>query len=96
MVINSEQMVKDYGRGPAFKVALVNSPLMSGSWSLSAEKSRTFNFFTAQVLERRRRSKVEASIMYFILCLEDKLFQNDSPVEDMTMECFDFIQLIDF
>ena len=41
--INAEQMVNDSGRGPASKVAPVYSPLLSGFWSLSAEKSRTFN-----------------------------------------------------
>ena len=40
----AEQMVKDSGRGPASKVAPVYSPLLSGWWSLSAEKSRTFIF----------------------------------------------------
>ena len=43
--INAELMVKDSGRSPASKVA----PLLSGSWLLSAEKSRNFNF-TAQLL----------------------------------------------
>ena len=36
------------GRGPASKVALVYSPLVSGSWSLSAEKSRTFNILSGE------------------------------------------------
>ena len=44
--MNAEQMVKDSGRGPASKIAPVYSPLLSGSWSLSAEKSITFNIFS--------------------------------------------------
>ena len=44
--INAEQMVNDSGRGPASKVAPVYSPLLSGCWSPSAEKSRTFNVET--------------------------------------------------
>ena len=42
--IKAEQTVKDSGRGPASRVAMEYSPLLSGCWSLSAEKSRTFNF----------------------------------------------------
>ena len=37
--MNAEQVMKDSGRGPASKVA----PLLSGSWSMSAKKSRTFD-----------------------------------------------------
>ena len=40
--MNAEQMVNDSGRGPASKIAEVYSPLLSGHWSLSVEKSRTF------------------------------------------------------
>ena len=39
------QMVKDSGGKPASKVALVYSPLLSGSPSFSAEKSRNFSDF---------------------------------------------------
>ena len=41
--VYAAQMVKVSGRGPAFKVAFVNSPLLSFLWSLSSEKSRAFN-----------------------------------------------------
>ena len=44
--ITAEQMVNASGRGPAAKVAPVYSPLMSGCWSPSAEKSKTFNVET--------------------------------------------------
>ena len=47
---NAEQMVKDSGRRPASSnVAVVYSALLSGFWSLSAEKSRTFNIVGAQI-----------------------------------------------
>ena len=42
--IIAEQMVKDSGRKKDPEVAPVNSPLLSDFWSLSAEKSSTFNF----------------------------------------------------
>ena len=35
---------------PAFKVALVNLSLLSDSWSLSAEKSRTFVIFGGAIV----------------------------------------------
>ena len=43
----AEQIVKDSGRGPAFKVALVYSPSPSLRWSESMEKSRTFSLPSA-------------------------------------------------
>ena len=46
--------MKDKGRyqnkTPAFKVALVNLSLLSDSWSLSAEKSRTFVIFGGAIV----------------------------------------------
>ena len=44
--MNPKQMVNDFERGPAFKVALVYSLLLSGSPSMSTEKSMIFTFFS--------------------------------------------------
>ena len=61
--INAEQMVNDSGRGPASMVALVYSPLLSGSWSLSAEKSRTFNI-ALQIGTAQCSSRISGSVHY--------------------------------
>ena len=45
-IIKAEQMVKASGTGPASKVALVYSPLLSISRSLSSKKSSTFTVET--------------------------------------------------
>ena len=62
--IKAVQMVNDSGRGPASKVALVYSPMLSGSWSVSAEKSRTFTVGTQIGTEQYSQSLSGSVVMH--------------------------------